>query len=105
MQDTAETEGRARIVSALAATPSDISRGNASFAAYYAKNTGTKNWKQIVQASFAAYATRSNKGTQRTLSRQPQATGYVPRAIRGNIRRPGHPIVHTTVTVQHVHWQ
>jgi hypothetical protein len=78
---------RARIVPALAATPSDISRGNAHFATY-ANNTGTK--MPNAQASFAAYA--NNTGTQKPIV----PTGHVPRAIRGSIRRLGHPIVHTT---------
>jgi hypothetical protein len=40
--------------------------------------------------SFAAYA--NNKGTQKPIV----PTGYVPPAIRANIRRAEHPIAHTT---------
>ena len=87
MQGTVDIAKRARIVPALAATPSDIPRPNAHFAAY-ATNTGTK--KTIVQTTFAAYA--NSKGTQKPIV----PTGYVPRAIRANIRRAGHPIAHTT---------
>jgi hypothetical protein len=69
MQGTVEKAKRARIVPALDATPSDIARASAHFAAY-ANNKGTK--KQIVP------------------------TDYVPRAIPANIRRANHPIAHTT---------
>ena len=69
MQGTVNIPKRARIVPALAATPSDIPRPNAHFAAY-ASSKGTK--KPIVP------------------------TDYVPRAIPAYIRRANHPIAHTT---------
>jgi hypothetical protein len=87
MQGTVDIAKRARIVPALAATPSGIPRPNAHFAAC-ANSKGTK--KPIVQTSFAAYA--NNKGTQKPIV----PTGYVPPAIPANIRRAGHPIAHTT---------
>ena len=69
MQATIEKAGHALIAPALAATPSDIPRASAHFAAY-ANSQGTK--KPIVP------------------------TGYVPRAIPAYIRRANHPIAHTT---------
>jgi len=69
MQGTGDIARRALIVPALAATPSDIPRPNAHFAAY-----------------------ANSKATQKPIVR----TGYVPRAIPAYTRRAGHPTAHTT---------